>query len=340
MALALEMLDCRNLPLANLPQDDGAMLAEAIVPAALARIDADAYASWGGGLSLDQYLRRERVLRTAEFSKSGLRSWLLRDGDAILASCESYAVPVRIKDQPALGFGIASVYVAPTRRGHGYASELLRRVHTALHQEGGQLCFLMSEIGPQLYARLGYVGRPLFVRTYAAEDSLAAAQSKPPTWIPLAEKQVAAALAECPSLALPLSVEVSAEQIMWHLLRSRYYAAVLHKKMPRHVGARSAAGDGLCLWAADYVKDRLRILTFVRGPRAADGVAEMLYAAGQTAVELGLSTIEIWENPHNQNDFQEHAGIRSTASDLPMLLGLSPEVHGEDWLNYERAHWL
>ncbi len=55
-------------------------------------------------------------------------------------------------------------------RGKGYASILLQRIHERLRGEGALCMYLMSEIGPTLYERLGYVARPLRICRFAAAD--------------------------------------------------------------------------------------------------------------------------------------------------------------------------
>jgi len=332
MPLSLQRIDCSKLPLKSAPHDSA--VAEALVPAELEQLDVATYASWGGGLSLADYMRRERVLRATAFSRRGLSTWVLRDGDTGLASCESYELDVRGGQKCGTGYGIASVFVEPHLRGHGYASELLSRVHAALRQDGGLLCYLMSEIGPTLYQRLGYVGRPLFVRRYAAVDKA------PPPCELLTADAIAEALAACQRPLGTLSVKVSVEHVLWHLARSRYYAEALKRPLPVCVGARAAGGTAMALWAPEYRLSVLQVLTLYLQPGADRAAMDGVLTAGRRlAAELGLSTLEIWENPHNAGFLAGGERISST-KDLPMLLGLEPGVRGEDWLDYERAHWL
>ena len=352
MALSLHRIDCRTLPAAQASAPRLAPdLPEVIVPDEVAALDRVTHASWGSDIAMDDYLRRERVMRATPFARRGLRQWLLRDGKAVLASLETFEFDVTAGNRRGKGHGIASVYVEPERRGKGHASELCLRVVDALKQEGALASHLMSEVGPKLYAQLGYAPRPLFLRRYAAaSDSELQAHGKTPPWQFFGEADVPTALAARKLPPPALRVEISADHLLWHMTRGRFYATLGGHKTARHVGAR--AGEALAFWAPDYRDDVLRILTIYPGarlaspgavfePRSAEGeaVRNVLHAGRAVAKELGLSGIEIWENPQNAGYLR--GGARSAdAHELPMLIGLAPGIRGEDWLDYERAHWI
>ena len=154
------------------------------------------------------------------------------------------------------------------------------------------------------------------------------------------EDAIAEALAACQRPLGTLSVKVSVEHVLWHLARSRYYAEALKRPLPVCVGARAAGGTAMALWAPEYRLGVLQVLTLYLQPGADRAAMDGVLTAGRRlAAELGLSTLEIWENPHNAGFLAGGERISST-KDLPMLLGLEPGVRGEDWLDYERAHWL
>ena len=328
---------------------------EAQVPDEVVAIDRLTFESWGGGLSLAQYLERERRLRACAYSQ-GLRQWVLREGREILASCESYAVPFVVssadgsRTKAGLGHGIASVYVEERLRGRGYAGEMLRRIHDGLRKEGALCAYLMSEIGPSLYARLGYVARPLRLCRFAAVDPAREAPH-PEDWTWLGEADVPARLqvAFGAAVARPgLSIETTPAQIDWHLSRGRYYAEKLARKPAVRVGA--AAGEAFVLWQPEYRRGALQVLTLwpgrtlwregQRDPRSREAadLRNVLHAARAAATELGLSTVEIWETPRSATFLR--GGARVEAKELPMLLPLAAGVRAEDWSDYERAHWL
>lgn len=344
--MQLHMIPMRDVPIAD---------AEAQVPAEVVSLDELTYASWGPPLTLPQYLKRERIMRAVPFSR-GLRTWMLRDGEALLASCESFEVPLFIagprRKTPRRGVvhGIASVYVETKLRGRGLARALLTRLHGQLARESVLGCYLMSEIGPALYAGMGYVARPLRLCRYAAAD-LATERLPAPlpfTWV--TEDQLPALLAERYRPAVPPArIETTPAQLGWHLSRSRYYAAVLGRRSSPYVGAR--CGDAFVLWQASYPKELLRVLMLYPGERVfvpgaainprsheLEAVRHVLHAARFLAAELGLGHVEVWENAHNGAYLR--GGVRLAGEDLPMLLPFVPELRGEDWLDYERCHWL
>jgi GNAT superfamily N-acetyltransferase len=328
---------------------------EAEVPPAVVALDELTYASWGGPLPLPQYLLRERRLRAAPFSR-GLRVWILREGAQVLASCESYEVPL-VHHAPGARaplrgpvHGIASVYVEPRLRGHGHASALLQGVHEHLLREGALGTYLMSEIGPTLYARLGYVERPLRYCRYAAADPAREHLPTPLPWTWLGEADVAPMLGERYRHARPaLTLEASIAQIGWHLLHGRFYAEACGKPPSATVGAR--VGDAFALWQPSHHKQLLRVLMLYPGARLAtpgapisprgpelEVVRQVLHAARFAAAEQGLPHIEVWENPSNNAYLR--GGARLAAGEVPMLRPLRREVRGEDWLDYERCHWI
>lgn len=344
-----------RMQLHMIPMHDLQVVAdEAIAPPAVAHLDELTYRSWGVPLTLAQYLKRERRMRALPFSR-GHRYWILRDGEAPLASCESYEVPLALsaaRAAPRRGVvhGIASVFVEEKLRGHHYASTLLTRVHDHLAREGVLGCYLMSEIGPSLYARLGYLARPLRLCRYAAADPAAERLPSPLPWTWLAPPDLPALLAERYRAPKPaLSIETNLAQLDWHLQRSRYYAQELGRPFPPHLGARS--GDAFALWQASYPKNLLRVLMLYPGERLArpgapidprgpelEAVRHVLHAARFTAAHLGLTHVEVWENPANSAYLR--GGARLPSDDVPMLLPLSPDVQAEAWQDYERCHWL
>lgn len=308
------------------------------------------YASWGGGLSLEQYLDRERRLWRQAFARRGMRRWILREGAADLASCETYLVPVRVGTQLGVGHGVASVFTEERLRGRGLAAELLSRVHDVLRGEGAVCAYLMSEIGPQLYGRLGYVVRPPLLRRYAAagpSEAVPAALE----WFGADDVAglVARRYAAAPLHRRQLVLQLTAEQLLWHVERGWIYADHQGRARQRVVGARAGAAFGI--FAADPQKGVVRVLMLYPGeaifaagalgdPHSDEAarLRDVLHGARFLAAELGLPAVEVWEN--GQNAGWLRGGHRVEGSDIPMVLPLRDEVRGEDWLDWERGHWL
>lgn len=311
------------------------------------------WVAWGEILTEPQYQERERRLWRHPFSQRGLRLWFLSDGRECVASCETYAVPVLVAERKGfapsrLGQGIATVFVEERLRGQGHASTLLRLVHEQLRGEGSPCSYLISEVGPDLYARQGYVPRPLRLRRYSAATS-AETWNEPVTW--LAAADIPALLEERyrqPARS-PLTLQLSAEQLDWHHERGRFYAEAQRRSPPRRLGAR--CGEAFGIWAHDFRHRQLRVLCLYPGPgifrrgliddpRSPEAVAlrNVLHAARDEAGHSGLEGVEIWENGTNRGWLP--GGLPLSAEDLPMLAPLRRGVSAEQWLDWERGHWL
>lgn len=315
---------CRNLPISS---------GECVVPAELERIDRRTAQAWAKDLSVAEYLRRERVLKTRPFSRGLTVYALLGDDDTLLASCESYRVPVAVpgRSDRGFGYGIASVFVDEAQRGHGYAAELLRRLHRQFFDEGAALVYLMSEIGPTLYAKLGYVTRPLQVRRYLAQPMPHRAQL-------IHASDMAQTIANLPPQQhSPLHIPPTEEQLDWHISRGRFYAQQLGRSYPDVVGARS--GNAVILWQLDLPQDanRLRVL-LLSSPEPGQDVTEVIAAAQSVAHQHGLPTVELWESGAQSTLLP--GGQRSPADDVPMILPLASDVNLADHSDIQRHHWL
>lgn len=335
---------------------------EAVVPPQLEHIDRLTYTSWGKSLSIEEYLRRERRMRALAFSQ-GLRQWSLLDGTQLLASCETYEVPATHtragKVQTGLVHGVASVFVEEKLRGRGYASQLLSRLHEQLRSEGILGCYLFSEVDPKLYARLGYVVRPLRLTRYAAVDKSRERLPAELPWRWLSESAVPALLQQRYQTFRPsLCVQTSPQQLDWHWQRGRFYGEALSRPSSPWVGAQ--AGSAFALWMPIYPEQSddparqvglLRVLMLCPGPQLLgptashdprhpelEHVRNVLHAARAVAAELGLAHIEVWENAHNASYLR--GGVRTPAEDPPMFLGLQDGIQGSDWVDYEACHWL
>lgn len=354
MAPRLELIDLRNAAVTA---------GEAHVPGAVLALDHLTYASWGRPLTLDQYLLRERRLRARPFALAGLRTWVLRDGDTVLASCETFESRLSLSPgrgaapRHARAHGIASVFVEERHRGRGHASELLRGVHAELTRMGAAAAYLFSEIGAALYARLGYVARPLALRRFAAVDpTREAPHPEPVPWRFIGPEEIPALLlqryAQGTGGRSPLWLEATPAQLDWHVERGAFYAELLRGKRPAIVGAR--AGEAFALWTPELRSDAggvLRVLMLYPGPRlfpagarleprspeAAD-LRSVLHGARAAATALGLGSVELWENPASATYLR--GGAPGPASDVPMMLPLQPGLRADDWIDYERCHWL
>lgn len=303
------------------------------VPAAVAR-DTLNYAAWGGALPLSQYLAREAQLWRHPFSRRGLRLWLLREGADVLASCESYAVPLRrqVADRTVAGTaqGIASVYVAESLRGRGYASQLLRGVGEQLTREGAACSYLMSEVNPAIYERLGYVARPVRARRYPACAQTAGDSVE---WLPMD-----ALGPELLQLAdAPLVLQIDREFVHWHIERGLFHAQCLAAPRQTLLGARR--GQTWAVVADEPREGILRVLA-VRSSGDPDELRTVITALQTLAATQELPWIELWQNDSNQAWAWPNGGTEITTEAIPMLCPLQPDIHPTDWQSCERGLWI
>jgi len=288
------------------------------------------HAEWGGGLTPGQFVARERRLRAHPWAAGGMTTWLLADGDVVLASCETFLMESALDGAAGASFGIASVFVEPALRGRGRATELLGRLGERLARlEGAQSLILFSDVGARIYQRVGYGPRPAFDRVLepaagppeAIVDALAS------------EERLAAALAR---VRLPddrFAIAPSAAQLDWHRERERCYAELLGRPRPRGAGAR--AGESTILWAGDLRKGELAVLLLdARSP--ADERA-LLECARRVAAEARLDRVRAWEA---RVDVAPAPDAVPRPGALPMLRPLAPSLAADDWRFVPRALWV
>jgi len=130
---------------------------------------------WMGALpDIDSYIRREAIgLQQPLTREGGLTPWALAYGQGesriILCSCETIrkkALVVRDgKVHSVICHGVASVFCDPAKRGHGYASTMMKllgeRLRTWQISEGEALfSVLYSDIGKKFYSQRGWHAFP------------------------------------------------------------------------------------------------------------------------------------------------------------------------------------
>jgi GNAT superfamily N-acetyltransferase len=301
-----------------------------------------AHEAWGQGLSPEGFAERERRLRGQAWASEVMRTWLLVDeGGAILASCETFRMESVVHPKgagdPALGstYGVASVFTEPRLRGRGYASGMMSLLPAAILAEdpAAHAIILFSDVGPAIYARVGYVERPAFDWVIEAEEG------DPGEGVQLVgEEEIASALSLIPRPAEGFVIWPTAGQVDWHIERERVYASLLGGDRPTGSGAR--AGGSVALWACNFKSNELFILLLhANGTRELQAIVR---SARRTARRAGLSRVRIWEQPVAAPWTAGTAGFerRPREGGLPMLKPLDPRVSPEDWAVIPRALWV
>ena len=270
--------------------------------------DALTFAAWGSTLTPEQYMQREARLRAHAWPRAAMKTWLLTEGDAVLASCETYRM--------GAAYAVASVFTEQALRGRGHASQLMKLLEARIRELSpeAQAIVLYSDVGAPIYERGGYVARPAQDREWAAQPGTPAELLTQPF--------------ELPAPPDAFVVWPSAAQLDWHLERKRVYAALLGQRRIASCGAR--AGDGVMFWVAGYRHDRLQVLLW--NGREFDRLIE---TARHVAAEAGFEKVVMWDQPGAQG-----GTLLSRQGSLPMLLALDARVRAEDWLTIPRAVWV
>ncbi|WNG50019.1 GNAT family N-acetyltransferase [Archangium minus] len=297
-----------------------------------------AYEDWGQKLTPEQFVGAEEKQREHAWSKSGMTTWLLREeGPEVLASCETYRMNavVRANGRTTRGivFGVASVFVESRLRGRGLATRLMSALErTLVEQEPGALAsVLFSDVGPDLYSRVGYVPRPAVDVLFDAHPGSPEAEVDRL----LSEKEVAAELESCRPPDEGFIIWPSAAQLDWHIERERIYAGLLGHQRPEFHGA--VAGSSRAFWAADLKSDQLLVLLL--DARTPDEAEALLRCAGRVAHRAGLQEVVVWESPLPFS-WPGSQARRVERESVPMIRPLNANVHPDSWTLIPRGIWV
>ncbi|HZF48557.1 MAG TPA: hypothetical protein VE093_07915 [Polyangiaceae bacterium] len=299
--------------------------------------------AWGQGLTPEGFAERERRLRAQAWASEVMLTWLLVDeGGEVLASCETFRMQSVLQPKGSAGgavasstYGVASVFTEPRLRGKGYASRMMSLLPAAILERdpAAHAIILFSDVGPAIYARVGYVERPAF------DWVLDPVEGDPGEGVELiGEEEVVSALSLIPRPAEGFVVWPTAGQVDWHLERERIYASLLGGSRPTGSGAR--AGGSVALWACNFKVNELFILLLhANGTRELQAIVR---SAQRTAGRAGLSRVRAWEQPlvAPLKEGPEGFERRPREGGLPMLRPLDPRVSPEDWEVIPRVLWV
>lgn len=125
----------------------------------------ETYPIWGQGLARDAYGRWNRAQAETPWGRARFRRvGLVKDG-TVLASAKTYALSAAVAGVRADVVGIGAVFTSPAHRGRGYARALLDAIADDATRRGCTGALLFSEIGPEFYARAGFIVMPREVTT-------------------------------------------------------------------------------------------------------------------------------------------------------------------------------
>lgn len=142
------------------------------------------YEIWHEGLDRRAYARYYAAQRATPWGRAHLSRVALVDRGDVHASAKLYAFDATLDGRSMRVAGIGAVFTQPAHRRRGAAKELLERLLDRASKDGAHkadIALLFSEIGPEYYARLG------FVPIVTSEQQLRVIESTrcgaPATWV-------------------------------------------------------------------------------------------------------------------------------------------------------------
>jgi len=120
------------------------------------------YSIWSEGLTRDNYARWNGAQMRTAWGKDHLQRFaLVDDRGRWVASAKRYLWPIRLDGVDGIMCGLGAVFTRHEERGRGHAGEIISQLIDGSRGEGATVAGLFSEIGEQLYRRLGFVTVPM-----------------------------------------------------------------------------------------------------------------------------------------------------------------------------------
>lgn len=129
-------------------------------PAADAEIDTIlgwTHALWGARAALPAYVARTRGYLATPWGRERYRFMVAHDAAGTpVAACKAYRLAAELAGEPVEALGFGAVFTRPECRGQGHAGRMLRSLMEEAGAGGTAIALLFSDIGPALYADLGF----------------------------------------------------------------------------------------------------------------------------------------------------------------------------------------
>jgi GNAT superfamily N-acetyltransferase len=117
---------------------------------------------WNEGLTRSGYAQWNAAQMRTEWGGENLHRFaLLDDQGRWVASAKRYRLPMRLNGVDGWMCGFGAVFTRPEERRRGYAGVIIEQLIERARTEGAAIAGLFSEIGENLYARLGFQTVPL-----------------------------------------------------------------------------------------------------------------------------------------------------------------------------------
>lgn len=287
--------------------------------------DAVTHEAWGQGLTREAFLAREEKLRGHRWAKQAMRTWLWTGpAGEPLASCETFEVDSDVGGLRGRSWLVASVFVVPSLRRRGHSAAMLSALKERLGAEpDGHAVALFSEVGVDLYARLGFFAVPSW-------DAWFDASTEKPEEVQWLSSPLPAPRPPPPA-ARVVRLTLSDGHLDWHLERERFYQQAWRKPaLPWHGAKVGASSIG---WMAYWRTGELHVLFL---DVAADAHRLPLVQAAQwAAAQAGVPVVRVWEG--TPLDDLPSARRARRDDEIGMFAPLRPGITG--WTHVERGLW-
>lgn len=349
------------------------------------------FAEWGDSLTLPQYLEESDYLTEVPLARDGVMvSWILTDRTQppnerpILGYCETFRKRAFVTDpkgvlSESVVYGIASVFVNPTHRRHGYGTRLMHELAEAIPKwHVGSLLstasILYSDIGKDFYSKRGWPAFPVnnhieldptldplptYARQIHAKDLLQLCQDD--------EAMVRENMATTPAGKTRMMIVPDVDHMMWHISKEDFVCQKIFGKVPQAKGA-IAEHRGSRVWAvwvrryyshpdSNPQDNTLYILRFVvenQDPAAVQfkiqmqSVKAILHATQAEAAKWKLQCVKLWHPTPLVRELVDQSGLKyqfvEREDDSIASLRWFPEGGGErddvEWVASEKYAWV
>lgn len=190
------------------------------------------YEIWHEGLDRRAYARYYAAQLATPWGRTHLTRLALLDRGEVQASAKLYTFDATLDGRSIRVAGLGAVFTQPAHRKRGAARELIERLLERASAEGADVALLFSEIGPDYYARLGFIPiatSDLQIRVVESER-----YGAPATWVRGGDDRDCSVLA---SLG-----QTRAEPFRFHLNRDRdlIHYAIAKKRLLAGLGRPGA----------------------------------------------------------------------------------------------------
>lgn len=181
---------------------------------------------WGDGLTRQAYARWNTAQTRTRWGQQALQRVGLVDDGQVMASGKRYLFDATIGDARVAVLGLGAVYTPEAHRGRGFARRLIDAMLDDGRARGCVYAVLFSEIGPEYYARQGFVDIPRVMVTIDVPRSRRGAPGTLMRTLEPADLPEIALIAQRHAASSALAIERPPELVEFAIARKRLRAGL------------------------------------------------------------------------------------------------------------------